>query len=381
MHKQTMCMIGLVVSILFAVGSKTEKEEDKYKTLSTEQAIVAIQEKYKLPSLCLAFVTEDSVLVKVENGKISSKNTKKVTSSMQYQIGSLTKAFTSYTAASLVEEGKIKWDALLLDIIPELKESALKEYATVSLADLLSHRAGLPDYTTVESLNTLATEKTGSDGVLLATQLVKEKPVTESTFLYSNVGYSLASLMLERVSGKPWKELIDMYIAEPYGIEYSLGYPANEGVTNPAGHILKDYLYIEGVGCALPPVIEPSGGISMSLENLIIWSRVQLAQLAGKGSLSKENGEAIFFHPEQKGWYSFDYYNTYVTGYSMGWFNFTMGDDEYIGHGGSNESYYASIGINLTNKRALVFVINAYSDSVEEAAREICALIHERSIL
>ncbi len=159
-----------------------------------------------------------------------------------------------------------------------------------------------------------------------------------------------------------------------------MGYPKGEGVTNPAGHIWENGTYIRGDGCALPPVIEPSGGISMSLDNLIIWSRVHLAHLKGKGSLNKKNRDTMYFGCEPEGWYDFDYFNSFVTGYSMGWFNFTMGEDEYIGHSGSTDSYYSSIGVNLNEKQALVFVTNTYSEQVEEAAREICSLIHERSI-
>ncbi len=219
-YKIYLWVIGMLISLIIAGDNSTNKEMANYDSLSTEKAIIAIQEKYNLPSLCLALVNEDSLLVQIEHGIIAVGQTKKVTSEMEYQIGSLSKAFTSYIAACLVEESVISWEAKLVDIVPTLKEVALNHYTTITLTELLSHRAGLPDYTTVESLNNLAKEKAGADAVVLAKQLVKEKPVTEGTFLYSNVGYSLASLMLEKVSGKSFRELIDIYIGEPFGIEY-----------------------------------------------------------------------------------------------------------------------------------------------------------------
>lgn len=363
--------------MLFA-AEKTEPQYN-YDSLSTEDAVIAIQERYHLPSLCLALVSDDSVLVKIENGTVAAGGEKSVSDKQLYQVGSLSKSFTSYTAACLVQEGVVAWDDLLLDVVPELENVAREEYRGVTLADLLSHRAGFPDYTKVEELNALALKETGSNSSLLLKELIQKEPVTEGTFLYSNVGYAAAALMLERVSGRSWEELINKYIGKPYGIEYSFGYPEGAGVTNPAGHILKDNTYVPGDGCALPPVILPSGGISMSLENLIKWSRVHLNHLRGNSILSRKNCDRMYFDREQKGWYSFPYNSTYVTGYAMGWFNFKMGETEYIGHSGTTESYYASMGINLNGKRALVFLTNAYSDSVEAAASEICTLIDGRT--
>lgn len=375
MFRQSISIITTAAVILFA--SEPADSQVFPDSVSTEDAIIAIQKRYHLPSLCLALVSEDSVLIELESGTIDGR--REVSAKQQYQIGSLSKSFTSYAAACLVEEGVISWDAKLLELVPELKESARGEYKEITLADLLSHRAGFPDYTEVAELNALALKESGTNSVLLVKQLIQEKPASEGTFLYSNVGYSAAALMLERASNNSWEELIRRYIGVPYGIEYSLGYPQGAGVVNPAGHVMIDGAHVPGDGCALPPVILPSGGISMSLENLIIWSRVHLELLNGKSTLSEKSRNRMYFDKDQKGWYSFPYYNTFVTGYAMGWFNFTMGDTEYIGHSGTSESYYASIGINLDKRRALVFMTNAYSDSVEAAAREICALIDLRT--
>ncbi|MCX6162363.1 MAG: serine hydrolase, partial [Ignavibacteriae bacterium] len=59
-------------------------------------------------------------------------------------LGSCTKAMTSTMLATLVAEGKLSWDMKLIEAIPDIKGIIHHDYLSITLWQLLTHRAGIP---------------------------------------------------------------------------------------------------------------------------------------------------------------------------------------------------------------------------------------------
>lgn len=122
-----------------------------------------------------------------------------------FRVGSLTKLLTAALALTYVDEGRLDLDAPLLDLLPELADGRA---ARTSLRQLLSHSAGLPD----PSPRELGPD--WPDDLLLRERLAEPG----ATWSYSNAGYALAGLALERLDGRPYAQLLDVRVVRPLGL-------------------------------------------------------------------------------------------------------------------------------------------------------------------
>ncbi len=122
-----------------------------------------IRNKYKVPAMAAALVTDKGLQ------KIAAIGTRKwgtdspVTTNDLWHLGSDTKAMTATLAATLVEEGRLKWTTTVAEVFPELADTFDPGFHDVNLLQLLSHQAGLPanlDYDAI-SCNGLQTSAHG----------------------------------------------------------------------------------------------------------------------------------------------------------------------------------------------------------------------------
>ena len=144
-----------------------------------------------------------------------------VTLNDRFHIGSDTKAMTSLLAAMFVEAGALRWDSTVGDVFPELAPTMDAGLRRVTLEQLLSHTSGIPsDNEAIGALFDKAGLQPGNLDELRywivtqwSTQPLRSKPGTQ--FAYSNLGYTIAGAMLERVGGRTWEELVQVRIFEP----------------------------------------------------------------------------------------------------------------------------------------------------------------------
>ena len=192
------------------------KKADSMNTLSPETLQYLQREAEKLcrkgnsvGAECAIF-TEDQLLFSYDYGKINKAKSLSSTMDSLYMIGSNTKMMTAMCCMKLMEEGKLD---LLEDIRTYLPEFTVKtRNARITVQDLLQHRSGLQgDFWGL-------TRDQGMDAVLEAiknTELSYE-PGTE--FSYSNVGYTVLGLLIERLSGRSYENYVRKTIGEPLGI-------------------------------------------------------------------------------------------------------------------------------------------------------------------
>jgi D-alanyl-D-alanine carboxypeptidase len=376
MKLKTVLQLITLCALTTEAGDNSPVEKE-----SMENAVNSIRNSYGIPSISLAVFTEDSTYWKITTGTTTAEGKRHVTEEMPYHTGSLTKAMTSFAAANLVEEKKISWNTKFFSLFPELKESALSIYSDITLADLLSHRAGIAPYETGEELAELYREDIGKERYDFAKAVLSENSETVGQFTYSNGGYALATLMLEKVSQKGWEDLMEQYLHNDKNIDFTIGWPVESDPDNPRGHLEKEEGFIPGRSFELATAIQPSGDISLSLENFILWGKLNLALLEGSDStLSSENRDIFYYGQEEQNqnWYPFEYGDMKFTGYSMGWYNTELYGTPYLLHMGSSESFYASIGIDLKENRVSVVLMNAYGENVENAAYEIHEEVRKR---
>ncbi|MHC4473500.1 MAG: serine hydrolase, partial [Planctomycetota bacterium] len=106
--------------------------------------LVPVREKHDLPALAGAVVTSKGLVAVGATGVRRRGTEVKATAEDLWHIGSCTKSMTATLVGRLVEQGKLRWATTLAEALPGLEERMRAEYRKVTLADLLSHRAGAP---------------------------------------------------------------------------------------------------------------------------------------------------------------------------------------------------------------------------------------------
>ena len=163
-----------------------------------------------------------------EKGEIVSKgvcgfrdpeNTLPITEDTIFQLASVSKAFTATAVMLVMRQGLLSLEDKLTKYFPELTA-----YEGVTVRQLLNHTSGIPDYFDDADwfINIWTEEKRvpGNDEILrfLAQTEAKAYFAPGEGLKYSNTGYNLLALLVERLSGVPYEEFLQKNIFEPAGM-------------------------------------------------------------------------------------------------------------------------------------------------------------------
>ena len=192
----------------------------------------SIRVLYTIPEISYAVVDEKSVLEFEALGKHSVALDDLASKEDRFHIGSNTKAMTAFVIAKYVEKGKLQWTTKFFDLFPEWKANSKKEYLNITLQDLLSHKAGvqafqgfndpkIPDFSGTKQ----GKRKLFGQFVLTLEPL---KIDADNTFIYSNAGYTLATLMVEKATGMSWEVLVDKVFNKDLKLDVKLSWPDNQ---------------------------------------------------------------------------------------------------------------------------------------------------------
>ncbi len=144
----------------------------------------------------------------------------------RFRIGSTTKAFVATVALQLVEEGALSLDDTVERWLPDLLRDTGQDAGHITLRQLLQQTSGLPDYvadheammmavSTVEELRALLLRPwTPAELVALGVAHEPEFP-PGARWSYSNTGYVVIGMMIERVTGQAWDRAVTQRIIEP----------------------------------------------------------------------------------------------------------------------------------------------------------------------
>jgi len=258
-----------------------------------------------------------------------------------YRIGSITKTFTATLLMQLVEEGKVKLDDPVEKYLPEIK--SLKGYSAktiINLRQLASHTSGLqrgPDMPGAD----LGPVDQWESKLLSCIPYTSVNGSPGTHYQYSNIGYALLGLTLERATGVPYIQMVQQRIFTPLHMDNSFfSMPESkkaelaEGIVNFEQHVRDSTLGGYTVPC---------GGIystSIDLAKFII-------ALMGKTPLlSPESLREMQVNAPGAMYYG------------LGLMLARYGKLDFIGHGGHVQGYLAQFSIEKNNVYAAILLRN-----------------------
>ena len=162
-----------------------------------------------------------------EKGEIVSKGvlgfrdpegTLPITEDTIFQLASVSKQFTAAAVMLVVREGRLELDDEITQYFPEIP------YPGVTIRHLLTHTSGIPDYFDDADwfIKIRREEKRvpGNNEILRFLCETEAKPyfAPGEGFEYSNTGYNLLALLVERLSGIPYEEFLQKNLFDPAGM-------------------------------------------------------------------------------------------------------------------------------------------------------------------
>ena len=337
------------------------------------QMLETIRLKHKFPALAAAVVVDGKIVATNAVGFRKHGGTEPVTVNDKFHIGSVTKSMTATVAAMLVEQGKISWTTTIGESFADYDELH-SDYRAVTLEQLLAHRGGAPG-NPPNLLWEKAWQASGApeeQRLEFVKGILAEKPEAKpgAKHIYSNQGYAIAGVMLEKAAGKTWEELMRQMLFEPLGMNSAgFGAPGTPGeVDQPWGHTKGLFRGIKpippGPMADNPPAISPAGRVHCSLVDL---ARYAAAHMAG------EQGDSELLNAE-----SFKKLHTSAgDDYALGWvvLQRPWAGGQALMHNGSNTMFYIVVWLAPKKNCAVIVATNVGVDAAfagcDEAAGEL----------
>lgn len=329
----------------------------------------SIRSAYHIPELSYAVVNANATLEIAALGKHSINLPDTATLDDRFHIGSNTKAMTAFMIARYVEMGKLKWSTKFFDLFPQWRKTSNAAFANITLQDLLSHRAGVQPFQgegdpVIPDFKGTAMEKRWQFGRFVLT-LDALKMDSTMPYIYSNAGYTLASMMLEKVAHKSWEQLVEKIFNRDLQLHVKLSWPENQKRKDTWGHLFENGKLIpvaSNKGYHLD-YTEPDGDINIRMRDYIKFIQLNLQGLSGTDNYLKA-GTYNFIH---RG----------VKHYSMGWYNIYENNKELSTHAGTAFTYYTIVHIDRISKIAYIIFTNAFSDETREGVRVLMRKLKE----
>lgn len=229
--------------------------------------------RFHVPGLELAVVHEGDVVFSGGLGVRGIDDATPVGPQTLFHHGSCGKAFTGLLAALVAADGLLDLDAPVRRYVPELQLPDPVIAERVTMRDLLSHRSGLGRHDLAWIFN-------GDWSRADCIRHMQHLPLVgdlRAQWSYSNFGFMLAGVVIERVTGNSWEDEVTARVLEPLGMRRSK--PTEATLTSDPDsatpHVVRDDKPVV-TDVRITQAIAPAGGIVSCADDATRWLLAQL---------------------------------------------------------------------------------------------------------
>ena len=240
-----------------------------------DAAVARIMKSFEVPGLALAIVKDGRAVLAKGYGVRKLGDPAPVDSRTLFGIASNTKVFTATALGLLVEEGKIAWDAPVVDYLPWFMMYDPYVTRELTVRDLLVHRSGLG----LGAGDLLWWPESSYNREDITRRLRFIKPATSfrSAYAYDNVLYLVAGEVIKAVSGRSWEDFVSERILKKVGMTES---NVRHSAAAEGGNVATPHARVEGTVRPIAPFTSdntnPAGGINSGAEDMAKWMLVRL---------------------------------------------------------------------------------------------------------
>jgi CubicO group peptidase (beta-lactamase class C family) len=280
------------------------------------------------PGCAVSVMNAGDIIYKNGYGMANLEYGVEITPESVFHVASVSKQFTAMAVQLLVNDGKVSWDDNIRDYVPEVPDFG----HTITLRHLAHHVSGIRDQW---SLLMQAGWRWESDvvtqgDVIDITSRQKSLNFEPGTrYLYSNTGYTLLAVVVERVSGQTLREFTRDHIFEPLGMHQTHFQDDHRRIVENRAWAYEPHRDGKFGMKNSVPVFDVVGASSLftTVEDMAAWDR------------NMYTGEVGGLHGIEQLHESFALSNGDTISYKRGLIEGTHRGMTTIGHGGSDAGY------------------------------------------
>jgi CubicO group peptidase (beta-lactamase class C family) len=273
MTRHSRRVLTAVALVLWATGSFAQSVPIVPPDL--DSYVQRVMKTFDVPGVSLAVVKDDAVVVARGYGVRKLGEPAAVDARTLFGIASNTKVFTATALGLLVEQGKLQWDAPVVNYLPWFQMYDPYVTRELTIRDLLVHRSGLG----LGAGDLLWWPASTYDRKEIARRLRYIKPATSfrSAYAYDNVLYLVAGEVIETLSGQSWEDFVSTRILSKAGMA---GSNVRHSAAAGGGNVASPHAPIDGKVRPIQPFdsdnTNPAGGINACAEDMAKWLKVLL---------------------------------------------------------------------------------------------------------
>lgn len=253
------------------VTAQSTSSADYKETIALAQKKASVLSSfYGATSVQYALIADGKIVISGQSGVYSKDSSIAPTKDNMYGIGSISKVFTTVAVMQLVEQGKVKLDSPVVDYIPEFK-MADDRYKDITVRMLLNHSSGLMGSSFNNSMLYNDKDQIGYTNLLKILETSRLKAAPGDFSVYCNDGFSLAQLVVEKVTGISFTKYISENISSPLNMSHTKT-PYDDFTTDL---LVKTYLPTFKIALPVESLsVLGAGGIYSSAEDLCQFSQI-----------------------------------------------------------------------------------------------------------
>ena len=273
MHRYTRRVLPVVALLLWAATALAQPAP--VVPLDLDSFVQRVMQAFDVPGVSLAIVKDNQVVVAKGYGVRKLGAPAAVDGKTLFGIASNTKVFTAVALGLLVEQGKLQWDAPVINYLPWFQMYDPYVTRELTIRDLLVHRSGLG----LGAGDLLWWPSSTYDRKEIARRLRYIKPATSfrSAYAYDNVLYLVAGEVIETLSGQSWEDFVSTRILAKVGMTNS---NVRHSAATAAGNVAAPHAPVDGTVRPIQPFdsdnTNPAGGINACAEDMAKWMKVLL---------------------------------------------------------------------------------------------------------
>jgi len=319
------------------------------------------------PGLSIAVMQEGKLIFSNGYGLAAPHTKRNLDINTNFNIGSLTKQFTAFSILQLAENKKLSLDDHLSKFFPGLNEKVAE---MITIKELLTHSSGLIDH--YELTDTKNLKHAHIRDVLNAIENTDSTYfVPGSQFRYSNTGYCLLSLIIEKVSGMSFAQYLKKNIFMPLGMNKTTVWNEKEKIEHKASGYEFDSVTNEFKKSDAEENIffstEGDGGIYTSVNDYLKWfAALQSGKIFPKEMIQLARSPQFPIDKENR------------LSYGYGWFIDESSAPVQVYHSGSNGGFRA-YSFSIPEENFLIVMFSNRDDiDLEKLIKKIYTIISPR---
>jgi CubicO group peptidase (beta-lactamase class C family) len=323
-------------------------------TAELEQLVRREQRDKRLPSIAAAVTRAGEPVWETAVGAADVRAEREATPDTQYRVGSITKTFTAAAIMQLRDEGKLD----LEDRLDAYIEGAAH---VPTLRRLLSHTSGLQRETQDDAW--LRAQFAAVPELVETFDRAEQVLPPGARFHYSNLAFALLGIVVERVSGVPYREYVEQRLLRPLGLARTSFDPQEPAAT---GYLVQPY-----VDAAWEETPVQTGAWIAAGQ---LWGTVR--DLCRWAAFLAEPDESVLRREtvaEMRTVQSIDDHARWTGGYGLGLMLRRQGERIFAGHGGSMPGFIAGVYVSPSDKVAAAVLTNSSSAAVGDLVLALVA--------